>query len=326
MTLDGWLWAVVAAVAVLMLIDASLHVAGVFAALPIFERRPPFNIRPAPPCPDAEPVRFPSTNGLTLAGSLYHPAREPRGLVVFCPEFGGTHWSAPNYAAGLVEDGFAVLAFDFRNQGESDSLAGYAPSHWVTTYEVDDAVAALRYVAGREDLRGLPVGLFGISRGGNAALAAAARTPGVQAVAAEGAFSTDGMMLYYTFRWAELYLPSYILRFLPEWHIRRTLRIVRRVSQFRHGVRYAILERDLPRLAGRPVLLVTGGRDSYVAPAIVERLRASVGPSCKPVWVVPGAKHNQARATAPEEYDRRLADFFGQIASRDPQRLAPATH
>lgn len=319
-TVSTWLWWVVAIVASLCLVEFLLRLFSVKVVLPIFERRPPFNVRSTGADPDAEHVCFAAGDGLTLAGSLYRPLGEPRGVIVFCPEFGGMHWSAPSYASSLIDAGFAVFSFDFRNQGESDFEAGYVPTHWVTEKEVADALAAIEHVADRDDLAGLPLGVFGISRGGNAALVAAARSRQVQAVAAEGAFSTDAMMLYYAYRWAELYLPAWFLRVFPDWHLAENLRFARRVSGWRHGVRYAVLERWLPLLAGRPVLLITGGRDSYVAPAIPEQIRRRIGPSCRPVWVVPGAKHNQARSTAKDEYDRRLVEFFSTIAKpRVPQ-------
>ena len=326
--MDDWVWWVLGAGAAFLLVEFAVRVAVLSYVLPIFERRPTFNVRPAEPDPEAEPVRFQTAGGLTLVGSLYRPAVEPQGLIVFCPEFGGNHWSAPAYASGLLEAGFALLSFDFRNQGESDSEPGYSPTHWLTEREVADVRAALRYVESREDLARLPVGLFGVSRGANAALAAAARSPQVRAVAGEGAFSTDAMMLYYAYRWAELYVPRWVIRRFPEWHIAETMRFARRFSGLRGGVRYTVLERRLRRLADRPVLLITGEKDSYVAPAIAKRIRRRIGPSCRPVWVVPGAKHNQARLTAPQEYDRRLADFFSQALVAPahlagPPRLAP---
>ncbi len=220
-----------------------------------------------------------------------------------------------------------MLAFDFRNQGDSDHEEGYSPTHWLTEHELDDTRAVLRYVAERRDLRELPVGMFGVSRGGNAALMTAARCPYVLAVAADGAFSTEGMMLHYAYRWAELYVPRWLLRWAPEWHLTSRMKFSRCVSGWRHGVRYALLERWLPRLAERPVFLISGEKDSYVAPPIAERLRRCIGPSCEPVWYVPGAKHNQARQVATREYDAQLCEFFEQIVpihlqAREQKRFA----
>ena len=324
--MELWVW-IASAVAGMLLADAAVLLFAVWVALPIFEQRPPFNVQRAELDPQAEDLRFPALSkhaarGSMLAGSLWKPTHSPRGLIVFCPEFEGTRWSAPRYAGGLIAAGYAVLALDFRGQGDSDKVPGAPPMHWLTRPEVGDVLAALGWVTTRDDLKHLPIGLFGISRGANAALAAAARSPQVQAVAAEGAFSTDAMLLYYAYRWAELYVPRPLLRRLPAWHLRRSMRVVRRVSQWRRGVRYTILERVLPRLTGRPVLLITGGRDSYVTPVIAERLRTAIGPACGPLWIVPGAKHNQARPTAPEEYDRRLLELFDEMR---PHSAAPQT-
>lgn len=321
---DEWvLWVLVLAAALLLLVDVAIRILTITLVLPIFERRPPFNVRPATPAPDAEFVQFPTADGLTLAGSLHWPIGEPRGVIVFCPEFCGSHWSALDYAEALVDAGFLLFAFDFRNQGESDFEPGYRPTHWLTEREISDTLSALDYLSSRDDLAGLPVGLYGISRGGNAALLTAARSPHVRAVAADGAFSTDGMMLYYGFRWAELYVPRWAVRLLPVWHLAGSMKLARWVSGWRHGVRYAILERWLPRLADRPVLLIAGEKDSYVALPITERLRARIGQSCRPVWIAPGAKHNQARMVVREEYDRQLSGFFEQIAPASPKQPAP---
>ncbi|MGC1274505.1 MAG: alpha/beta hydrolase [Planctomycetaceae bacterium] len=312
--MDTWVWGLLVIAASILLAEILLRLFSLTVVLPIFERRPPFNVRPVGPDLDAEYIRFAATDGLAMAGSIYRPVGEPAGVVVFCPEFGGTHWSATSYVGGLIDAGFAVFAFDFRNQGESDTDEGYSPTHWLTEKDVADAAAALDYIARSDEFGDLPLGIVGVSRGGNAALAAAARRPQVRAVAAEGAFSTDAMMLYYAYRWAELYVPAWFVRLIPEWHLAETLRFARRVSGLRRGVRYAVLERSLPRLRNRPVLLITGGRDSYVAPVIPERIRRRIGPSCGPVWVVPGAKHNQGRLVATGEYDRRLVEFFSRIA------------
>jgi len=310
---NEWVWWALAFVAAFVVIELAVRFLVLSVVLPIFERRPPFNVRPVEPDLDAEYLRIPSADGLTLAGSLHRSGGEPRGLIVFCPEFCGSHWSAQTYAAGLIEAGFAVLAFDFRNQGESDCEPGYSPTHWLTERELDDTFAVLRYIGNRRDLRELPIGMFGVSRGGNAALLTAARNLHVLAVAADGAFSTEGMMLHYAYRWAELYVPRWLNRMIPEWHLMERMRFSRRVSGWRHGVRYALLERWLPRLQDRPVFLISGEKDSYVAPPIAERLRRSIGPTCEPIWFVPGAKHNQARQIARREYDAQLCNFFEQI-------------
>jgi fermentation-respiration switch protein FrsA (DUF1100 family) len=311
------LWVVLGILAAWVVIDLVVRAAGVFAILPILERSPPFAVEPTAPSPTAEAVTFTSSDGLTLRGSLHLPPNgPPRAIVIFCPELGGDHWSAGWYCRALQSAGFAIFAFDFRNQGESDRLPGYMPIHWLTEFEVRDAVAAISYVSRRPDLAGLPIGLFGMSRGGSAALVAAAQCPEVRCVACEGVFSISTMSLHYTLRWSSLYFPAWVMRLLPIWHIRGTLSLARWVSQVRRHCRYVVLEDWLARLSDRSVLMIVDGRDTYVLPEISETLFERFPHANSKRWLVKTAKHNLARDVDPEEFDRRIVEFFSQLAPR----------
>ncbi len=258
-------WVALGLVAALILADIVIRTLAVMTILPIFERKPPFGVQPAPPNPDGEEIRFPTTDGLSLVGSLYHHTdRPPLGTIVFCCELDGNHWAAMSYCEGLWKAGFDIFAFDFRNQGESDSLPGYVPLHWLTEYEVDDALAALDYVKSRNDLETSKLGVFGISRGGGAALAVAARRPEVQRAVCEGVFSTESLLTHYTVRWAALYIPVWLVDLIPIWHLRGTFIIVRWISQRRRNCHYTNLERLLPRLRGREVLVGQVGAPDVV--------------------------------------------------------------
>jgi pimeloyl-ACP methyl ester carboxylesterase len=298
------------AVAVLIAFDVAARSYFVLKILRIFETKPPFNVPIYPPQPLAETIEFPTTHGLTLRGSLYRATVRPaRGLILFLPELDGTHWSAMSYAESLVHAGFDLAAFDFRNQGESDSMPDYVPLHWPTSWELDDARAALKYVRSRSDLRDLPLGLFGISRGSQPALALAAESADVRATCCEGAYGTSMLVLLFSLRWAFLFVPDWLIKLLPKWHFESTLALVRWASEWRRRCRYLVIERILPRLKSRPVLLIAGERDNYVPPEISQRLQACIGDSAE-VWIVPQAKHNRAREAEPAEYDRRLVEFF----------------
>ncbi|MCH7989464.1 MAG: alpha/beta hydrolase [Planctomycetes bacterium] len=56
--------------------------------------------------------------------------------------------------------------------------------------------------------------------------------------------------------------------------------------------------------------MIAGERDSYVVPSVPERFCRRVSGNADSLWVVPNAKHNGARKVEPEEYDRRLVQFF----------------
>lgn len=309
-----WWW-IGGALAVLVILDLAARLPFIRTASRLFEEVPAFQVEPSEPVPGAEAITCSTTDGLTLRGCrLRHDGDEPpRGVVVFAPELGGSHWSAARYAAAALEAGWDVVAFDFRNQGDSDALDGHVPKHWLTRYEFEDLTAAVEYARGLDEYADLPLVLFGVSRGGGTSLGVAAERDDVSRVWVDSAFSTDNMVRHFAQRWAPLVAPTWLLRILPQWHVDQTLRLIRWYSRLRTGRPYRTLERRLPRLEGTPVQLVSGKRDSYVPPAIAEDLARRIGSSAE-VWVVPKAKHNAARDIATAEYDARVRAFLERAA------------
>lgn len=296
-----------------LVVDLALRIVAARMVLPLFERKPPFGRPPRVAWDEEEIVSFRTTNGLTLRGRIYRQSyRTPRGVVLFCPEMEGDSTSALYYCEALFKAGFDLFAFDFRNQGESESLPGYEPLHWLTEYEVEDTLAALQFVRSRAEWANLPLGMVGISRGGGAALAAAGRSNDILGVTVEGAFTTDLLMEYYTRRWAALYIPQWLMNLFPLWHVRGTLALVRLISQSRRGCRYVRLERELAGLGQRAVLMIHGQRDNYVPLETARQLTRSL-PENHELWLVPEANHNKAREVCPAEYDEQLVAFFDQL-------------
>jgi pimeloyl-ACP methyl ester carboxylesterase len=290
-------------------------------SLPIFEHRPPIRAKLYPPDPSAESTTFVTRDGLRLAGSWWRAGLDvPRGVILFCHELEANRWSARAYCEGLLAAGFHVFTFDFRNHGESQSLPGYTPVHWATEHEIEDIRAAVAGLKAHSELGRLPLGIFGMSRGGTAALVAAAECNSIRCVAADGALACVEMQAHYTDRWGRLYMPDWFISRVPQWHKDFTLWIVRTFSERRQGYRYAKVERAAARLRHKPVLLISGGRDTYINPEITRRLHARTGQApATGLWIVPGANHNKARQTAPLEYDTRLVEFFSILdaAKRD---------
>jgi uncharacterized protein len=312
---------IVVVVACVAGIEILYHLLSIKFGVPIFEGKPPFAIERYPSDPSAEQFSFPTSHGLRLQGTLFRSSDPtPRGLILFCHEFDSNRWSARHYCQGLLDVGFDVMAFDFRNQGDSDDLAGYEPLHWTTTFEVEDVLAAITYIDSRADLRDLPLGLFGVSRGGGAAIAAAAQSAKVRCVVSDGAYSAAEMLLHFGERWGRLYFPEWFLNRLPRWHLMMTLGAIQRVSEMRNGCIFARLERALGKLKNKPVLMLSGERDTYVIPKITLNLHSRTNQSSDGVWIVPGAKHNMARQVDRATYDRRLVEFFSILGPRQKVR------
>ncbi|MBX6313570.1 MAG: alpha/beta fold hydrolase [Isosphaeraceae bacterium] len=320
-----WIFMALVLLALVVLAAAAIYVVVHYVPkiLRVFEERPVFSPLRLAPEPGGEQVRFRTEDGLELAGTYYKAATPVRsGVVVFCHEFLSDRWSFQPYTEGLRELGFDLFTFDFRNHGDSDAEPGHEPLQWVSDRDVRDLRAALAYLRSRSDHDPAGVALLGISRGGGAALCVAAEEPGVWGVVTDGAFPTRGTMLAYIVRWAEIYVrsqwflrlrPMLIYRFVG-WYAR--LRAERRLDR-----RFPDVERAVARLSPRPWLAIHGGKDAYIGLEIARDLFA-LAKEPKDLWIVPGAKHNRCRETAPEAYRDRIVAFFRTNAPRLP--LAPS--
>jgi uncharacterized protein len=280
--------------------------------LRIFQEKPLFVIPRGQPLPEAEEVRFPTSNGLWLRGCYIKGTRPRRGVILFGIEFGANRWSCRSYCDFLVEAGFDVFAFDPRNQGDSDQQPGYDPLQWLTEYEVADTHAALAYLKSRPDADPRGVGFFGISKGGNAGLLAASQDSSVLCCVTDGTFGTYSVMVPYIRRWFRLYNPYHSLQdMFPDWYYGKIGRVgLRRIEQLRH-CRFPDLEQHLGQISPRPLLMIHGEADTYVKP---EMARALFDCARQPseFWLVKDAKHNHALLINGEEYRARVLRFFEQ--------------
>lgn len=298
----------------LLAIEVIIRVVYVRIVLSTFDIKPPFNIPRANPDPRAERIAFETTNGLTLRGSVHRPENDDlRGVILFCTELDGSHWMARSYCEGLIGAGFAVVAFDFRNQGESDSLAGYEPNQWMTSYEIEDTIAALEWIEQHPEFSKRPLGVMGVSRGSTAALWVAARYPHILVACCDGAYSISLLAFHFVSRWASIYVPQWIEPLIPDWHFRSTVAIVQFLSATRRKVRYIHIESLLSRLKYCPALLIAGEKDNYVPCYISDLLARRMRSPLARVWIVPKAKHNRARQADPAQYDAMLIQHFEQM-------------
>jgi len=288
----------------------------------IFEERPMFSPLRILPEPGGEAARFRTSDGRELVGTYFrHTASARVGVLVFCHEYLADRWTFRPYCEGLREIGFDLFTFDFRNHGDSCADESYKPLQWVSDLEVVDLKAALDHLAGRADHDPAGFGLFGISRGGGAALCVAADDPRVWGVITDGAFPTRGTMMAYIRRWAEIYVgDSFLWTHLagPLFAFAAWAGRVR--SQYHLGRVYLNVERAVSRIAPRPWLAIHGEKDTYIGPEIARDLFEHAREP-KELWIVPKAKHNRCRDLEPDVYRLRVIDFFRRHA---PRRLPVA--
>ncbi|MCL4203976.1 MAG: alpha/beta fold hydrolase [Pirellulaceae bacterium] len=270
---------------------------------------------------------FRTRDGLTLRGS-YLSRRTPErlGVIVFCHEFGGDRHVAAPYMAELLDEGFDVFAFDFRNHGESESMPGYKPRTWATHYEVLDVMAAIEYLRSRDDADPAGVALVGLSRGGSAAMSAASRTNGIWALITDGAFVS---------RWVTT---ANIRRFMPQFV--RLAPVLTRLPWFVHVI-YGTLVHDLVarkvnhpcinlvsdvRRLRPPSLMIHGARDSTIPVELAYRLWRRL-PNRARLWIVPKSSHNRSLRSNPVRYRQRICRFLKNHApglARPALAVSPA--
>ncbi len=319
----GILWSAPVGVLLVFVVRyIELRVRYLHLIIRIFQEKPLFIVPRGQPVADAEDVRFPAQDGRTLAGCYLKGARPRRGVILFGLEFGSNRWSCQPYCEHLLAAGYDVFAFETRGQGDSDCPPGYEPLQWVTHFEVSDARAALTYLKGRPDadLRG--VGFFGISKGAGAGLFAAARDPYVRCCVTDGVFGVYTTLVPYMRQWFRIYNSHLLIQGLvPSWFYGLLgLAALRKIERLR-GCRFPHLENALPRLAPRPLFMIHGGADTYIKPEMARALSACAREP-RELWMVEGAKHNQALQTANGEYRRRVLEFFDKHLAPEKNNIA----
>ena len=289
----------------------------------IFEEKPLFVIPRGQPAPGAEDVHFETAGGLTLRGCYLSGRRPRKGVVLFGLEFGSNRWSCVPYCSALLDRGYDVFAYEPRNQGDSDKDADYRPLQWVTGHDVDDMRAAITYLKKRKDAPAGGIGVFGVSKGGSVGLQVAAAEPWIKCVATDGAYGTYTTMVPYMRRWVSIYVKkaNRLPYRVPDWFYGRIGMAAVKESARQRGVEFVSVERALRRLR-KPLFMVHGAADTYIKADMAEALFRRAAPRAKSLWLVAGAKHNQACERAGDEYTRKLTSFFdAHLASAESARF-----
>lgn len=242
-----------------------------------------------------DPVTFVSHDGTRLAGWLVGPPdRTPRGAVVLCHGADGTRLGMAPAARVLVDAGYAALLFDSRSRGASGGSR-----MTLGVREPHDFRAAVRFLQEHPATRGLPIGAIGVSLGAATTIIGSEGTPAVRAIVAESAFSRLDRAIDRHF--GALMGPLAVIFQAP----------VQRIGERLIGAQaeHVSPEAAIARLGPLPVLIIHNAEDRYCDALEADRLaRAASGPV--ELWTVPESGHIAAVYVAPEEYRRRVVQFF----------------
>lgn len=248
--------------------------------------------RPTDDGHDYEDIAFPTADGVELSG-WYIPS-ENGAAVALLHGAGSTRSGTLAEAAVLADHGYGVLLFDARGHG----LSGGRAMDFGWNGDAD-TMAAVSFLAERDDVDPDRIGAIGLSMGGEQALGALAADPRIHAVVAEGAtgrVAADGA-------WVS---DEYGLQGQLQEGLDR-LRYAF-VDLLTEAPRPQSLRSSAAAAAPRPVLLIAAGEvpDEALAGVHIQ----SGAPESVELWEVEGAGHTAGLATAPEKWEERVVGFL----------------
>jgi uncharacterized protein len=322
-----WLWLSLGIVlALLAILPLALHLYIVHKYIPvvlrIFQEKPLFIMPYGQPVPSAEEIALTTPDGLTLHACYLSTPMPRKGVLLFGLEFGSNRWACVPYCEFLRLAGYDIFTFEMRGQGESLAQKSYEPLQWVTDFEMIDFQTALAYLKSRADRDARGIGLFGLSKGGSAGLMLAAQDPIIRCCVVDGAFASLTTMIPYMRKFLTIYTSmTWVAKYIPDWYLHIAAKIAMRQIEKLRDCHYPPLERYMPKLAPRPLLMIHGGADSYIKPEMAKALFA-MARDPKEIWLVDKAKHNQSIHLAAEEYKKRVLEFFDQHLAGLPKSTA----
>lgn len=242
-----------------------------------------------------ETLHIETGNGITIAG-WYVPAEEsPGAVVILLHVAGGDRRGTAWHARQLIDAGYGVFLYDQRALGESTGTM--TALGWK---DGNDLLAIAGFLAQRPDVDGERIGVVGLSLGGHIALNTVHLDPK---------------------RFTALWLDGIQAQQISDYPSTKNLgeefatllqTIILKMAEVRIGQKPSppFIE-ILPTINDTPTMIVMAGQHDFER-RIYERYVGAAGGSVE-FWLIEDAHHTGGPALVPDEYRRRMLDFF-QVA------------
>lgn len=240
----------------------------------------------APPA-GFEAISLVTGDGVTLSAWYLPPANG--AAILLLHGAGGSREGVRPLAEMLVRRGYGVLALDLRGHGASGGATNRLG--WQGSADVG---AALAYLQSRPEVQ--RIGGLGLSMGGEVLLGAASEYPALAAIVADGATrrSTDELLalpaerpLYRNFTARVMYATVQLLS---------------------RDVTPKPLLDSMVEAEATAFLLIAGGAEPLEV-AFNQHFAATIGDRAT-LWIAPDAPHTGAFDRYPDEFERRVIEFF----------------
>jgi dipeptidyl aminopeptidase/acylaminoacyl peptidase len=256
--------------------------------------------------PHYETVSIPSRDPRITIDAWYVPPAEPsNGRAVLMIHGYGSCKRDPVVllpSGMLHRNGFAVLLADLRDNGASTIEDGRSSGG---TDDYLDVLGAWDWLIEEKRFDPGRIGIFGGSLGANSVMIALGEEPRIAAAWEDSGWSSAETAIR-----EELAFRGY-----PTWLAPAAVIMARLIGGV--DMRSRSPEKALRRLAGRPLFIVHGDPDERVLTHHAFDLAAAAragGVAVEP-WIIPSPGHTIGMFLLPDEYERRLVEFF----SLEPQ-------
>ena len=258
----------------------------------------PLEFNPNQISQEYEDVNFPSRfDNLNIEGWFFKSGQSDEAIILVSGS--DQNRIDPGYGSDLVAKdllsyGFNVLLFDFRGRGNSD-YAIYS----IGAFEKYDLAGAYDFLK-EKGFADKKIGIVSISLGAGTSILALPLIPEVGAIVLDSSYSDINKLV-------ERELPGRSgLPKIFSWGINFWARIV-------YDIKFneMIPEKILKNYPDKELLLIHGNNDKYIPLEDSVELQRSSPKS--DLWVVAEAGHVKAYKTKPQEYIKRITDYFNEV-------------
>jgi len=252
---------------------------------------------------DFRDVGLTAPDGAVLRAWFMRPPEANGDAVILLHGVSDNRMGMYGYGKWLVQYHYTVLIPDARAQGNSSGgLATYG------LRESDDIHRWVDWIETAEH----PRCMFGLGESMGAAqlLQSLPKEPRFCAIVAESPFATFREVAY-----ARFGRPFHTGPWIGRTFFRPAVEVGFLYVRWHYGLN---MESASPKEAvvgtKIPILLIHGLQDRNIPPYHSDLIQAK-NPAAVAVWKVPGAVHTQAHKAAPEEFERRVLEWFAMHSS-----------
>jgi len=247
-----------------------------------------------------QPITLTTTDGLKLA-TWYWPSQNG-ATVILLHGYKQIRSEMLPIAAILARHGYGVILPAMRGHGESDGelvTFGY--------HEMRDVEAAYRYLLAQPEVVRDRIGILGNSMGSAIAILYASQNSTIKAIAAQSPYTTiDDMVAANVKRTVNL--PPFPLTPMIVFFMEHKLGFpVKEIAPIGH----------IAQISPRPVLIMMGGKDTWVNPTGGRQLYMTAGEP-RELWFDPELEHLEFSEKRADEFEQRVVVFFDQYLLSKP--------